>query len=183
MGDGFHADPGREPIVSNKDRTGAMNLDNAVLSALRRLIRAADLDARDLARQTGLTTSQLLVLELLAGSGELTVGSIAREVGLAQGTVTSLIDRLVDRGLLCRRRANSDRRQVKVAISDAGRALLAAAPTPLQTRFLEGFSCLAEWEQTAILSSLQRLAHLMGAESIEAAPVLDVGQINHPPDE
>jgi hypothetical protein len=70
-----------------------------------------------------------------------------------------------------------------VAISDAGRALLAAAPTPLQTRFLEGFSCLAEWEQTAILSSLQRLAHLMGAESIEAAPVLDVGQINHPPDE
>jgi DNA-binding MarR family transcriptional regulator len=169
--------------MSNNDRTGAINLDNAVLSALRRLIRAADLDARDLARQTGLTTSQLLVLELLAGSGELTVGSIAREVGLAQGTVTSLIDRLVDRELLCRRRANSDRRQVKVVISDAGRALLAAAPTPLQTRFLEGFSSLAEWEQTAILSSLQRLAHLMGAESIEAAPVLDVGQINHPPDE
>ena len=82
-----------------------LELDNAVLSALRRLIRAADLDARDLARQTGLSTSQLLVLELLDATGELTVGSIAREVGLAQGTVTSLIDRLVERGLLCRRRA------------------------------------------------------------------------------
>jgi len=158
-----------------------MDLDNAVLSALRRLIRAADLDARDLARQTGLTTSQLLVLELLETSGELTVGAIAREVGLAQGTVTSLIDRLVDRGLLFRRRARSDRRQVKVAVSDAGRALLAAAPTPLQTRFLDGFSRLADWEQTAILSSLQRLAHLMGAEGLEAAPVLDVGHIDQAP--
>ncbi len=161
--------------------TAGMDLDNAVLSALRRLIRAADLDARDLSRQTGLTTSQLLVLELLESSGELTVGDIARKVGLAQGTVTSLIDRLVERGVLCRRRANRDRRQVKVAISDEGRALLAAAPTPLQTRFLQGFSGLAEWEQMAILSSLQRLAQLMGAESIEAAPLLHVGNIDQTP--
>ena len=154
-----------------------LTLENAVLVALRRVIRAADLDAKDLARQTGLTTSQLLVLELLEASGEMTVGGIAREVGLAQGTVTSLIDRLVERGLLNRRRANQDRRQVKVALSDPGRALLAAAPTPLQRRFLESFSRLRDWEQTAILSSLQRLAHLMGAETLEAAPVLDVGHL------
>jgi len=114
---------------------------------------------------------------LLEASGEMTVGAIAREVGLAQGTVTSLIDRLVERGLLSRRRANQDRRQVKVAVSDSGRALLAAAPTPLQRRFLESFSRLQDWEQTSILSSLQRLAHLMGAESLEAAPVLDVGHL------
>jgi len=155
----------------------SLTLENAVLVALRRLIRAADLDAKDLARQTGLTTSQLLVLELLEASGEMTVGAIAREVGLAQGTVTSLIDRLVERGLLNRRRANRDRRQVKVAVSDPGRALLAAAPTPLQRRFLDSFSRLQDWEQTSILSSLQRLAHLMGAESLEAAPVLDVGHL------
>ncbi len=158
-----------------------LTLENAVLVALRRVIRAADLDAKDLARQTGLTTSQLLVLELLEACGEMTVGGIAREVGLAQGTVTSLIDRLVERGLLNRRRANQDRRQVKVALSDPGRALLAAAPTPLQRRFLESFCRLQDWEQTAILSSLQRLAHLMGAETLEAAPVLDVGHLG-PPD-
>jgi DNA-binding MarR family transcriptional regulator len=162
--------------------SGAMrSLDNEVLMALRRLIRAADLDARDLARQTGLTTSQLLVLELLDRAGEMTVGAIAREIGLAQGTVTTLIDRLVDRGLLNRRRATRDRRQVKVVLSDAGSALLAAAPTPLQTRFLRGFGALQEWEQTAILSSLQRLAHLMGAQAIDAAPVLDVGRIGQTP--
>lgn len=156
-------------------------LDSEVLMALRRLIRAADLDARDLARLTQLTTSQLLVLELLERGGEMTVGAIAREIGLAQGTVTTLIDRLVSRGLLNRRRASSDRRQVKVELSDAGRALLAAAPTPLQTRFLHGFGALQEWEQTAILSSLQRLAQLMDAQAIEAAPILDVGRIDQVP--
>ena len=112
--------------------TGREYPHSDVLRALRRLIRAADFDAKDLARQTGLSTSRLLVLELLDSADEMTVGSIARKVGLAQGTVTTLIDRLVGRGVLSRRRANRDRRQVKVGVSDAGRALLAAAPTPLR---------------------------------------------------
>lgn len=152
-----------------------------VLSALRRLIRATDLDAKKLARQTELTTSQLLVMELLAVENELTVGAIAERVGLAQGTVTTMIDRLEARGLVARRKSNSDRRQVKVSLQADGQRLLGEAPTALQTRFLTNFAHLQEWEKTAILSSLQRLVDLMEAESLDASPVLDVGPIDHPP--
>lgn len=162
------------------DHTRGSALDLAVLQALRRLIRAADLDARELARQTGLSTSQLLVMELLRATGGLMVGAIARDVGLTQGTITTLLDRLEERGLVHRHRNPVDRRQVNVTLTDAGVALLAAAPTPLQTRFLENFARLRDWERTSILASLQRLAELMGAEGIEAAPVLDVGHIDRP---
>lgn len=159
----------------------APSMETEVLSALRRLIRATDLDAKKLARRTKLTTSQLLVLELLAASGELTVGGIAERVGLAQGTVTTMIDRLEKRDLVSRRKGNSDRRQVKVSLQEKGQRLLAEAPTALQTRFLDKFSGLREWEKTAILSSLQRLVDLMEAEALDASPVLDVGPIDQPP--
>lgn len=158
-----------------------LSVETEVLSALRRLIRATDLDARKLARQTKLTTSQLLVMELLASGVELTVGGIAERVGLAQGTVTTMIDRLEKRDLVSRRKGNSDRRQVKVSLKPEGRKLLAEAPTALQTRFLENFAGLQGWEKAAILSSLQRLVDLMEAEELDASPVLDVGPIDHAP--
>jgi DNA-binding MarR family transcriptional regulator len=149
-----------------------------VLRALRRLIRAADLGAKALARQTGLTTSQLLILETLSSSDTaLTVGTIAERVGLAQGTATTMLDRLERRGLAKRRRADSDRRQVKVTLTEQGQQLLDDAPMLLQTRFLRRFAELHSWEKHSILASLQHLADLMGVQDLDASPVLDVGHI------
>lgn len=153
-------------------------IDIEVLSAMRRLIRATDLDAKKVARQTNLSTSQLLVMELLASIGELTVGGIGERVGLAQATVTSMVDRLEERELVARRRSDEDRRQVRVSLTAQGRELLAKAPTALQIRFLENFAGLRDWEKCAILSSLQRLADLMEAEDLDASPVLDIGNID-----
>lgn len=153
-------------------------IETEVLSALRRLIRATDLDAKQLARQTELSTSQLLVMELLATSGELTIGSVAERVGLAQATVTVIVDRLAGRALVARRRGDADRRQVNVGLTDAGRELVARAPTVLQTRFLGKFAALRSWEKLAILSALQRIADLMEVEDLDASPVLDIGNID-----
>jgi DNA-binding MarR family transcriptional regulator len=149
-------------------------IETEVLSAMRRLIRATDLDSRRLARQTNLSTSQLLVLGILADGSARTVGSIAEHVGLAQATVTSLVDRLEERNLVLRQRSESDRRQVNVMLTDAGRALRSQAPTALQTRFLANFAGLQEWEKLAILSSLNRITDLMEVEDLDASPVLDV---------
>jgi DNA-binding MarR family transcriptional regulator len=148
-----------------------------VLSALRRLIRATDLDAKNLARQTNLSTSQLLVMEILAADGELTIGRIAGRVGLAQATVTVIVDRLAERDLVVRRRSDADRRQVVVSLTRPGSELFARAPTALQTTFVRNFATLKGWEKTAILSSLERLADLMEVEDLDASPVLDVGTI------
>ena len=156
----------------------SLPIDTEVLSALRRLIRATDLDSKRLARQTNLSTSQLLVLELLADGPAQTVGSIAEKVGLAQATATTLVDRLEERGLVARRRSDRDRRQVNVMLTAVGRNLQSEAPTALQTRFLANFSKLEEWERLSILSALKRLADLMEAENLDASPVLDVGSID-----
>jgi len=151
---------------------------NEVLIALRRIIRATDSSSKTLARETGLTTSQLLVLQLLEPGGELTIGDIAKQVNLSQGTVTIIIDRLEERSLVARKKGKQDKRKVFVEITESGRNMLAQAPKLLQTTFTENFARLAEWEQTFLLAALDRVAHLMNASFIDASPVLDVGAVD-----
>ena len=46
-----------------------------------------------------------------------------------------------------------------------------------QERFAQRFKDLQGWEQTQLLASLQRIAAMMDAEDIDAAPVLSSGSV------
>ena len=63
-------------------------------------------------------------------------------------------------------------------LTSAGLDIIKKAPTPLQDEFIERFDRLEDWEQSLILSSLQRVAAMMNAGDIDASPVLDLGAID-----
>ncbi len=149
-----------------------------VLSLLRRIIRAIDLHSKQLEKTFGLTGPQLVVMRTISVHRDITVGGVARQVSLSQATVTNIIDRLETRGLVQRLRSSQDKRKVTVSITDKGQALLDQKPTFLQEKFIREFVQLQQWEQLQILSSLQRLATMMGAEEVPATPgVLDASAI------
>lgn len=150
----------------------------SALRAIRRLLRASEIGGRQIAAATGLTPSQLVVLQEVARHGETTAGAIATAVRFSQATVTNLVDRLESRGLVTRRRGEQDRRQVWVAISGEGRAVLSTAPDMLQDKFRGRFEHLDDWEQAMIVAVLERLTGLLDADRIDAAPVIDSGAID-----
>jgi len=150
-----------------------MDVHDKVLIALRQIIRAIDLHSKRLERETGLTGPQLLVLRQIATQGELTAGVIAREISLSQPTVTSIIDRLERKGLLSRNRSQCDKRKVLLSMTQAGHDAVAKAPPLMQESFIRAFNRLDDWEQTLILSSLQRVSDMMNAADLDAAPLLD----------
>jgi len=162
-------------------------IDN-VLIALRRLMRATDLHSRDLVKKTGLTTPQLLLMQSIRQKGEVSIGELAGDVNLSQATVTSILDRLEARGLAVRHRSQKDKRKVHAYLTDTGSETIRKSPPPLQDNFVRQFKALADWEQNMIIASLQKVAAMMDAENIDAAPVLDAGildrmadqQIKHP---
>lgn len=150
------------------------------LVALRRILRATETSARTLTRVTGLTTPQLMVLEVLR-DGEATPKTIAQRVGVAQATATALIEKLEHRGLLRRQRGTTDRRQFWLSLTEAGQTAVDAAPDPLQVRFAARFEALPDWEQAMIVASLERVASLMEAPDAEqAAPLLHTGAVAGP---
>lgn len=148
------------------------------LIALRRILRATELNARTLARATGLTTPQLIVLEIVAAAGRATPKDIAQAAGVGQATATSLVHKLEARGLVARTRGEHDRRLVWIAPTAEGRVTLEAAPDPLQHIFAAQFSTLADWEQAMIVSALERVGAMLNAEAIDASPLLDVGAVD-----
>lgn len=151
-----------------------------VLTALRRVIRATDLHSKHLEKTAGLTAPQLLLLQILQSraSNKMTSGALADEMSLSQATVTTILDRLEARELIRRERSSTDKRKVHVTLTDAGAKTLKLAPAPLQQYFAKQFQALEDWEQTMIISALQRIAHMMNAQNLDASPVLDVGALD-----
>ena len=155
-----------------------METTDRVLVSIRQITRAIDMHSRQLIREHGLTVPQLLVLKAALNAPGASVGQVARAVQLSQGTVTQILIRLELRGLLERTRNTWDRRRVAITVTPAGKALLDHAPQPLQEHFLRAFQDLDEWEQSQLLSALQRVAQMMGFDGMDAAPLLTPGDIH-----
>jgi DNA-binding MarR family transcriptional regulator len=150
---------------------------DAVLVAIRRIIRAIDLQSRKLVQSHGLTGPQALILKEVSRNQGLTAGELARNVSLSQATITDIVKRLELRGLLTRERYQEDRRRTIVSVTAEGEKLLAQSPPLLQEQFAKRFSELKDWEQSQLLYSVQRLASLMDAEELDASPVLASGSM------
>ena len=98
-------------------------LVDAVLGASRALVGVA---ARSLAGVAeGVTLPQYRFLVELASRGPRRLADLAIAVGVDRSTATRMCDRLVRKGLVTRRRAREDRREVRVSLSTAGGELVA----------------------------------------------------------
>jgi len=145
----------------NKQDTSAY-----VLSTLRQIIRAIDIHSRQLSKEYGLTGPQLIVISEIGQYGTMTIGELARRISLSQATVTTILDRLELKNLAERTRDKQDKRRVYVDITDKARTILETHPNFLQEAFVRRFNALEEWEQTLILSSIQRISAMMNTAEL-----------------
>lgn len=155
-----------------------MQKDEELLIALRRVIRAIDMRSKKLNKEAGLTGPQLLVMQNIAKTPGIMVRQIAQNINLSPATVTSILDRLELKVLVERVRSTEDKRRVGVFLTEQGESMLIKAPLPLQEHFVNRFGQLQEWEQSQMVATMQRIASMMDAENIDAAPVLEVGNIS-----
>ncbi len=151
-----------------------MNRSDEVLVSLRRVIRAIDIHSRKLAQQYGLTGPQALIVKEVINQQPVSIGALAKEISLSHATVTDIVKRLEGKGLLMRQRSDKDRRQVLISATSAAEELTKNSIPLLQEIFTQRFEALAQWEQTQIISSLERISSMMDAEEIEASPILAI---------
>ena len=147
------------------------------LIALRRILRATELYARDLAHAVGLTPAQLRVLQIVDELDSVTPKALATQMGVSQATVSALVAKLVAQNLVERVPSQQDRRQTNVTVTKDGRARLDRAPDALQQRYVRAFLDMADWEQAQLVATLERVADMLDAHSLDASPVLTTGEI------
>lgn len=155
----------------------AVRRDELCLIALRRIMRTTELYGRDFGREAGVTTAQFRVLQTISEKGHVTAKQIADTLRVSAATVTALVDRLVLKGLVLRQKSLVDKRRTDIALTEQGKETLLNAPDLLHQKFVQKFAALEEWEQAMLVASLERVALLVDADDLDAAPLLDTGDI------
>ena len=154
-----------------------MEKHQELLIALRKIIRAIDLHSKQLSKTSGLTSPQLLIMLEIDKVAGVNSSQVAKSVNLSAATVTNILDRLENKNLISRIRNTQDKRKVGLYLTENGKTLLLNAPQPLQEHFIENYSNLAQWEQSQLLSSIERLADMMNASEIDASPLLELNTL------
>lgn len=105
----------------------------------------------------GITAPQATVLAILEAAGHpLTVTQLARLLSREGPTVTSMVDRLSERGLVERKGDAKDRRKTLVQLTEDGKRLQSSIREPGQQLHDEVFNVLTDEERQALRAILRK---------------------------
>ena len=104
-------------------RYEALKLENQLCFPLYACAREVVKKYKPFLDDIGLTYTQYVTMLVLWEKPEITSKEIGERLHLDSGTLTPVIKKLADKGLVTRRRAPEDERNLVVALTDAGLAL------------------------------------------------------------
>lgn len=110
--------------------------------------------AREQCARLGVTATQLNVIKLLDEIGELSLSELSRRIAAQNSTVTGIVDRMVQSGLVVREQSADDRRVWRIRLTDKGRAVarkVEVAPWDLLRRAIDALERREKEQLVAIL--------------------------------
>jgi DNA-binding MarR family transcriptional regulator len=134
------------------------------MDALRQIVRALRLSAGSVERQLGLSVAQLFVMQQL-GEETLSVSELAERTLTDRSSVSVVVARLCERGLVSRKTSAEDRRRVEVTVTRKGRTVIARAPAPVQERLLEAVNGLPAAQRRHLARGLSAVARALGVDA------------------
>ena len=132
-----------------------------VLDAVRRIVRTLHESSRAAEKAVGVTGAQLFVLQTLAESPGLSLNALAARTRTHQSSVSTVVSRLVQQGLVLRSPAPGDARRLVLRLSGSGRRLIGRAPGAAQTRLIRAVEQLPAGPRRALAESLHSLTTAM----------------------
>lgn len=78
---------------------------------------------QDVVKSSGLSTAQMHTIEIVGHAVSLQMKELARKMGVTTGTLTVMVDRLEELGLLQRRPHETDRRSWLIELTEKGQEL------------------------------------------------------------
>ena len=114
--------------------------------------------SKDEASQYGVTPTQLTVLKLLAEIGDLSLGTLSKEIRAHNSTVTGIVDRMEAAGLVERARSAEDRRVWIIRLTTEGRKVAERAKISPWETLKTALSTLSRDDQQRLTQILNKVA-------------------------
>jgi DNA-binding MarR family transcriptional regulator len=134
-----------------------------VLDGLRRVLRVLRVSSRQAEQLLGVSGAQLFVLQQLERAPAYSLNELADRTRTDQSSVSVVVSRLVDRGLVSRVSAEEDARRVTLRLTAAGRALVRRAPRAGQERLTGALAEMPRQELATLARVLATLCRALDA--------------------
>ncbi len=115
-----------------------------------------------------LNLSDLLALDLIGRQDVCIMRDVARELGSPMSTVTSVVDRLVNNGLVSRERAANDKRSIRLVPTKQGRKFLAMLSDEQRHSCEIVLAALRPRERDIFVSLIAKVANAIEADAFKA---------------
>lgn len=123
--------------------------------------------AREECQRVGITATQLNVLKLLEEIGELSLSELSRRLAAQNSTVTGIVDRMVQAGLVTREQSAEDRRVWRIRTTPRGEELAKKTQVLPWDLLRTALASLDRREKEQLVTILQKVAAHV-ARSVEA---------------
>ena len=150
-----------------------------ILVKLRKIIRSINLESKKIQKEFGISIPQLLVLQYLSEQEDYKASGkdIKNYINLNASTVSGIVHRLEEKGLVARLPNSRDKRGMFVTLTAKGAELLKESPTTLQEKITKRLRSLSHKQIEELNSSIEVLTQLMDAEDVDAAPLITINEI------
>lgn len=110
--------------MSKRTKTKTSDLEYHIGYWLRFVSNHVSYAFRDRIAEYDVTVAEWVALRSLHNVAPCTLSELAKQIGIDGGTTSRLVDRLIQKKLATRKVSSSDRRAVKLDLTDAGRTLI-----------------------------------------------------------
>ncbi|MDP8568555.1 MarR family winged helix-turn-helix transcriptional regulator [Methylophilus aquaticus] len=131
---------------------------------------------REIEVACGISGSQLWLLNEIANRPELGVSRLAENMAIHQSTCSLLVEKLVKKQLVAKQRLSEDQRKVGLMVTEAGKAILAKAPQPVDGILPQVLADLSQADLATLQASLNLVIAKLDAEnnSLATQPLADM---------
>ncbi len=145
-----------------------------IIIAIRRILRAVNLESKRCEKEYGLSMPQMLVLSFIAREPDMrtTNKAIKDHMQLNASTVTGILKRLTKKGFTASVPNVDDQRGSIIALTQSGYDLIKSTPPPLQMKLEQGLEKLSEADRQKLTRYFEFIVQLLELEEGAAAPIL-----------
>ena len=141
-------------VSSNGERGDDIGI---ILDALRSIVRELRLASREAEQRVGVHGAQLHALRQLVDNPTTSLAELAERTHTDISSVSVVVSRLVEQGLVARKAADDDRRRLSLGLTPRGRAVLRRAPETGTSRLLTAAAHLSDRELHGLATGLSKL--------------------------
>lgn len=141
-----------------------------VVDAIRSIIQTLRNSGRETEQKLGISSAQLYVLAELRDRPALSINELAERTYTHQSSVSMVVARLVENGLVTRSASSRDGRRLSISLTPAGRAMLRRSPDPVQARLMNALRALPRADLKELAGGLSALEGLLVKEETPRRP-------------